>query len=160
MKKETFLNLIGIFFMKVGVFNNAGFASVTMTECLILVFGGYNLIFNSGLILRFHQFVYEVKYETKSVMSVLEDKDGASAWKNEVVNGLIAFLVALGHSLTKLGLRIHSSTEFHCLFLGAISTAAAGILAMEIGLLSRSEPRLITNLSTRINRDVSLRFPR
>ena len=110
------VTLIGFFFMKMRVFNNDGFASVTMTGCFILFLAGYKLFYHSGLLPIFHQFVYEVQYETKSVMSILEDKDGASTLKNEVANGLFAFLVALGHGDTTLKLGIHSSTEFHCFY--------------------------------------------
>ena len=73
---------------------------------------------------------------------------------------MIAFLVALGHDVKILRLGIRSSTEFHCLLVGAISTTAADILATEIGLLNRSETQLITNLSKHVNRDVSKRAPR
>jgi uncharacterized protein (TIGR00297 family) len=149
------VTLIGLFFMKVGVFDSTGFASATMTGCLVLIFGGVSWFIVLVSFLVFTSLFTKYKYEKKSVMSVLEDKGGARTWKNVVSNGLVASLAALGHGVTTLWFGIHSSTVFHSLFLGAVSMAAADTLATEIGLLSPSEPRLITNLSEYVSRGVS-----
>lgn len=149
------VTLIGLFFLKVGVFDSTGFASATITGCLVLIFGGVSWFIILVSFLVFTSLFTKYKYETKSMINILEDKGGARTWKNVVANGLIASLAALGHGVTALRLEINSSPVFHSLFLGAVSMAAADTLATEIGLLSRSEPRLITNLSEHVNRGIS-----
>ena len=149
------VTLIGLFFLKVGVFDSTGFASATITGCLVLIFGGVSWFIILVSFLVFTSLFTKYKYETKSMINILEGRGGARTWKNVVANGLIASLAALGHGVTALRLEINSSPVFHSLFLGAVSMAAADTLATEIGLLSRSEPRLITNLSERVNRGIS-----
>lgn len=144
--------LVGLFFLKVGVFDDTGFASATMTGGLVLIFGGVSWFIVLVSFLVFASLFTKYKYETKNATGILEDKGGVRTWKNVIANGLIASLAALGHGVTALRLGIPSSTVYHSLFLGAVSTAAADTLATEIGLLSSSEPRLITNLSERVSR--------
>jgi len=151
----TVVTLVGLFFLKVGVFDATGFASATVTGGLVLIFGGVSWFIVLVSFLVFTSLFTKYKYETKNAMSILKDKGGVRTWKNVVANGLIAAIAALGHGVTALRWGIPSSTVYHSLFLGAVSTAAADTLATEIGLLSRSAPRLITNLSERVNRGVS-----
>ncbi len=79
------------------------------------------------------------KYETKARSGHAQEKGGARAWKNIVANGGIATLFAAAEGLSP-------SRIFALGYIGAVSTATADTLATEIGLLSRGQPRLITNL--------------
>jgi uncharacterized protein (TIGR00297 family) len=149
------VTLLGLLFRQVGVFDATGFASATMTGCLVLIFGGVSWFLLLVSFLVAASFVTKYKYATKNVMRVLEDKGGARTWKNVVANGLMAAVAAVGHGVTGLRGGFLSSTVFPSLFLGAVGTAAADTLATEIGLLSRSEPRLITHWRQRVTRGVS-----
>ncbi len=73
------------------------------------------------------------EYDKKKAMNVAEGEFGRRSWKNVIGNGLIpTFMAATGN--------------FHG-YLGAVSTALADTLAAEIGVLSHTQPRLITNPS-------------
>ena len=71
------VTLVGLFFMKVGVFDGTGFASATMTGGLVLIFGGVSWFIVLVSFLVFTSLFTKYKYETKTAMSILEDKGGA-----------------------------------------------------------------------------------
>lgn len=79
-------------------------------------------------------------YVRKALLGAAEPKGGARTWRSVVANGLVATVFAVlsvfvsGHLLV-LG------------FMGAIATASADTASTEVGLLSGSRPRLITDFS-------------
>lgn len=76
------------------------------------------------------------KYGYKRELGAAQEKGGARNWPNILANGGAASAFAiLSFSGPKLALSV--------LFLGAISTSAADTVATELGLLSKSKPRLI-----------------
>jgi uncharacterized protein (TIGR00297 family) len=80
------------------------------------------------------------KYGYKRELGSAQEKEGTRSWPNILANGGFASAIAL---LNLVGPSLTLST----LFLGAISTSAADTVATELGLLSHSKPRLITNLA-------------
>lgn len=79
------------------------------------------------------------KYQVKRMKGFAQEKGGARGWANVAANGVVAGVLVL---LTPFLPR----EPILAAFLGAVSTANADTLATEIGLLSPSDPRLITDL--------------
>ncbi|MCW4037817.1 MAG: DUF92 domain-containing protein, partial [Candidatus Bathyarchaeota archaeon] len=73
----TVVTLVGLFFLKVGVFDATGFASATVTGGLVLIFGGVSWFIVLVSFLVFTSLFTKYKYETKNAMSILKDKGGA-----------------------------------------------------------------------------------
>jgi uncharacterized protein (TIGR00297 family) len=88
------------------------------------------------------------KYHTKRLLGFAQEKGGARAWQNVTANGGIAGLLALGEGLWPSGILAFG-------FIGAVATATADTLATEIGLLSKREPRLITDLRRKVSAGTS-----
>lgn len=79
------------------------------------------------------------KYQAKRRKGFAQEKGGARGWPNVAANGVVAGLLVL---LTPFFPR----EPLLAAFLGAVATANADTLATEIGLLSPTDPRLITDL--------------
>src|SRR5579864_8327926 len=86
----------------------------------------------SSLLTRF-------RYDYKKKLGSAQEKGGVRSWPNTLANGLIAGLAATAEIVT------HQEI-FMVAFLGSIATAMSDTVATEIGLLSSSRPRLISNL--------------
>jgi len=80
------------------------------------------------------------KYGYKRRMGGAQEKGGARNWPHILANGGVASIAAMWN-LTSPG------TVPAVIFLGAISTSAADTVATELGLLSHSQPMLITHPS-------------
>jgi uncharacterized protein (TIGR00297 family) len=80
------------------------------------------------------------KYGYKRRIGGAQGKGGARNWPHILANGGLASVVAISNLLAP-------STSLAALFLGAISASAADTAATELGLLSGSQPKLITHPS-------------
>ncbi len=109
---------------------------------------GFAIVYGGGLQWFFIVAVFFIlgvaftlyKYGYKRKIGGAQGKGGARNWPHILANGGFASIVAM------LNLLIPGSA-MAALFLGAISTSAADTAATELGLLSHSKPRLITNPS-------------
>jgi len=79
------------------------------------------------------------KFQLKETLGAAEDRLGRRSWENVVANGLTALLFVVSEF-------VHPGAVFLAGYLGAVSAALADTLSSEIGLTSKSPPRLITNL--------------
>lgn len=80
------------------------------------------------------------KYGYKRKIGGAQGKGGARNWPHILANGGLASMVAIWNLFSP-------SDALAAMFLGAISTSAADTAATELGLLSHSQPRLITHPS-------------
>lgn len=78
------------------------------------------------------------KYQIKRKRGLAQEKGGARGWPNVAANGIVAGLLAVLTPCLPQQIVLAA-------FLGAVATANADTLATEIGLLNRTDPRLITD---------------
>ena len=83
------------------------------------------------------------RYDFKSKLDSAQEKRGMRSWPNTIANGGVAGAAAL------LELFFHGDL-IAVAYIGSIAAAMSDTLATEIGLLSRSMPRLITNLKVAV----------
>ena len=90
------------------------------------------------------------KYRAKEAAGVAQEGKGMRNWKNVVYSGLIPTLFSIGIYFSPM-LNINSMLFVYG-FVGAVATTTSDTLASEIGVFSKSKPRLITNLRRKVPR--------
>jgi uncharacterized protein (TIGR00297 family) len=130
--------------IKAGALDRGGFLASVVVGYAIFLGGGWRwfVVIASFFILGvgFTWF----KYEYKKSLGSAQEKGGARNWPNILANGGAAATFAVAELIS--GERV-----FAVLYLGAMSAAASDTVATELGLLSRSAPRLITKLRVRVS---------
>jgi len=146
--KAVVLVVLGVVSLLVKAVSLSGFIAGMVLGVLVLVYGDWNAF----LLVAFFHIVAAVftrfKYEKKRRMGVAQEKGGAREWENVVANGVWASIAATCEGL--LG-----GKGFVGAYLASVSTGLADTLATEIGLLSKREPRLITDPRKVVERGAS-----
>jgi len=137
------VSIFGALSYKTKIVDTSGLIAGFVVGLSVFIFGGWKWFVT---ILAFHLIAgafTKYKYEVKRRLGVAERKGGARSWKNVLANGGVAMCFAVIEFALPYDL-------FFAGFLGAVATACADTLATEIGMLSKSYPRLITNLKRRV----------
>lgn len=115
---------------------------------IILVGGGWSALLIMMIFFIISVFSTRLKYNYKRHLGFGQEKGGKRGWRNTIANGSVAAISILIGSY-------FGGEIFSAAFLGAMATSMADTLATEIGLLSKSRPRLITNLSKKVGAGTS-----
>ncbi|MDH4213850.1 MAG: DUF92 domain-containing protein [Candidatus Odinarchaeota archaeon] len=93
------------------------------------------------------------KYKVKVQKNVAQEGKGKRSWKNVFGSGLIPMIFSVAMYLTRLSPDLAAVGWPFFLFggyVGAVATTSADTLASELGVFSKSKPRLITNLRRKV----------
>ena len=134
------LSIIAILALKFRLLDGPGVAASIPIGYITIVFAGlrYFLI----LLAFFTISSLATRFRVKILGEGFIEKDWVRGWRNVLANGLAStFIIIAPLFFSQL-----TSQLMTIGFLGALGTAFADTLATEMGLLSRHEPRMITNL--------------
>lgn len=95
------------------------------------------------------------KYKAKAKQNLAQEGKGKRSWKNVFGSGIIPMFFSIGIYLTSLSPILRDAGWPFLMFagfIGAVATTSADTLASEIGVFSKSKPRLITNLRRKVPR--------
>ncbi len=145
----TLLTGVAEFFVVVAValaavFLNAidarGFLASAIVGFAIMFGGGFEWFIIVAVFFVLGVMFTLYKYGYKRKIGGAQGKGGARNWPHILANGGLASVAAIAQLF-------QPSPYIAALFLGAMSTSAADTAATELGLLSRSKPKLITHPS-------------
>jgi len=148
LMKFLVLTALGVASLLLKTVALSGFMAGLVLGALVIIYGDWNAFL---VVTSFHVIAAiftKFKYERKRSMGVAQEKGGAREWENVVANGAWATVAAVCEGWM-------GGKGFAGAYLASVSTGLADTLATEIGLLSRREPRLITNLRQRVEHGAS-----
>ncbi len=140
--------LLGLLAYRLKVVDITGYVAGILIGILVFWYGGWTWFLQILYFILVASIFTRFKYETKYLQGVAQEKGGARPWKNVVANGSAAALAAVMSWFT-------GNVLFYAFFIGSVSSMAADTLATEVGLTSKTPPRLITNLRTLVQAGTS-----
>ena len=143
-----FIVALGLLGVKARAIDSGGLASGTIIGFLILVGGGWSWFLVILLFFIVSTQFTRYRYSYKHSIGFAQEKGGTRGWPNTLANGAVASLAAVAELF-------YSGSLFAAAFLGAVAEATADTLSTEIGLLSRTQPRLITSPLKRVTAGTS-----
>jgi len=142
------ISIMSILAFRLQYLDRGGVIAGIVIGSIILIGFGWSALILMMVFFTFSTFSTRLRYSYKRKLGFGQEKGGKRGWRNTLANGGIAASSALANLF--LGGEI-----FFAFFLGAMATSMADTLATEIGLLSRSRPRLITNLRKKVGAGTS-----
>ena len=97
----------------------------------------------------------KMKYKEKAKQNLAQEGKGKRSWINVLGSGIIPMIFSIAAYMTGLSPALAAAGWPFLLFggyVGAVATTTADTLASEIGVFSKSKPRLITNLRRKVPR--------
>jgi uncharacterized protein (TIGR00297 family) len=129
--------------IKARALDKGGFLASVVVGYAIFLGGGWRwfVIIVSFFVLGVGATLF--KYGYKKSIGSAQEKGGARSWPNILANGGLAAIFGLAELA-------FGGSDFALLYIGAMSAAASDTVATELGLLSKSVPRLITRFGARV----------
>lgn len=99
----------------------------------------------------------KMKYKEKAKQNLAQEGKGKRSWSNVFGSGIIPMIFSIGMYMTgpEIAPNLAAAGWPFLMFggyIGAVATTSADTLASEIGVFSKSKPRLITNLRRKVPR--------
>jgi uncharacterized protein (TIGR00297 family) len=147
------MTLVGVLAYKAGFLDISGMISAFLVGFVVWYTGGppaFTILlfffFTSGLATKF-------KYRAKAKQGLAQEGRGRRSFRNVLASGIIPLFFSVAWYITRTypSLGIDPFWMFGG-FVGAVATTAADTLASEIGVFSKTKPRLITNLRRKVPR--------
>lgn len=126
----------------------SGILASLIVGVVTLLLGGWDCFIVLLVFLLLGVVFTKYKHVEKAPGTLAQEKGGVRTWVNVFANGGPAVIPLILEYLYGMEL-------FTVFFLSAVCSAASDTLSTEIGLLSKSKPRLITDLRKRVERGVS-----
>ncbi len=135
--------ILDILSLSLGLLTVSGTVAASAIGLLVFSFGGWRWFVILLVFLVVSSLFTKFGYSRKQALGVAQEKGGARSWPNVVANGFGAAVFALGSTLLSVETVLTG-------FIGAVSAAFADTLSTEIGILTPSPPRLITDLKKEV----------
>ena len=143
-----FVSALAVAAVLAGAIDVTGAVSGGLICVLALLAGGFGWLVVIIFFFALSSVLTRYRYEYKKALGSAQEKGGRRSWPNALANGGVAALA----SLCEL---VFHSDVFALVFLTSVATAMSDTLATEVGLLSHSQPRLITNLREKVKAGTS-----
>ncbi len=130
---------LGLAAYKAKAIDAAGALSGGVISFAAFLAGGYPWLIVIVAFFAISSLLTRFRYSFKQQLGSAQEKGGVRSWPNTLANGLVAGVAALAEIATHQDVFIVG-------FMGAIAAAMSDTVATEVGLLSKSKPRMIVNL--------------
>jgi uncharacterized protein (TIGR00297 family) len=135
----VFIAALAVLAYKGKAIDGLGAAAGAVISFVVFIAGGFPWLLIIVAFFAISSVLTRYRYDYKKQLGSAQEKGGVRSWPNTLANGLIAGLAAVAEIVT------HQDV-FIVAFLGSVAAAMSDTVATEIGLLSKSKPRLIVNL--------------